>query len=392
VSPPARGPGPLAGLRVIDCSTLIAGPSCARYLGDFGADVVKVERPGVGDASRELFRRDPADGIAYFWKLLSRNKRTIALDLKRPEDLAVMRQLCTDSHVLVENFRPGTLERLGLAPADLLRVNPKLVIVRVTGFGQDGPYASRPGFATLAEAMSGFADLNGEPDGPPQLPPIAITDEVAGLAGAFAAMVALHSGVGQIVDVSLLETLLQMMGPLVSAFVGDGYLQPRLGSSIPYSVPRGTWRTSDGKWVAISTSAQTVARRVLLLLGLSDDDRFQTVEGRVRHRLDLDAALATWIGQRTQTEVLDAFAEVEAAAGPVYDISDVVRDPHVRARGALVEVDGVVMQGLIARLSATPGLVRWAGRALDRDGAAIRSAARHPSWATSSPVIEPDTG
>jgi len=358
---------PLEDLRVVDASTVLAGPSCARYLADFGADVVKVERPGSGDGTRDMFRRDPADGVTYFWKLLGRGKRTVVLDLKADEGREAMLDLCASADVLVENFRPGTLERLGLGPDVLHERNPDLVITRVTGFGQDGPYAGRAGFATLAEAMSGFASLTGEPDGGPLLPPIALTDEVTGLAAAFATMVAVHSGVGQVVDVNLLESMLQIMGPLVSAAAVEGYEQPRLGAGIPYTVPRGTWRCADGGWVAISTSAESVARRVLDLVGLGDDPTLQTFEGRVAARDRIDARMADWIGQHTQDEVLAAFERAEAACAPVYSMTDVLADPHVRARGAVEVVDGTPMQGLVARLSATPGRVRWAGRPLGAD-------------------------
>ncbi len=209
-------PGPLADLRVVDLATVVAGPGCARYLADFGADVIKVERAGTGDTTRSMGWTHPDDGVTLWWKLAGRNKRSVVADLKDPEDLDRVRRLIDGADVLVENFRPGTLERLGLDPQDLLARNPRLVITRVTGFGQDGPYAQRPGFATLAEAMSGFAAINGEPDGAPLLPPIALTDEVTALTAAFATMVALHSGVGQVVDVNLLESLFQLMGPLAS--------------------------------------------------------------------------------------------------------------------------------------------------------------------------------
>lgn len=359
--------GPLHGMRVIDCSTVVAGPGCARYLADFGADVVKVERPDGGDGVRRMGWIDPRDGESLWWKLMGRGKRCITLDLKSADGLAAMRDLCDGADVLVENFRPGTLERLGLDPADLIARNPKLVVTRVTGFGQDGPYAPRPGFATLAEAMSGFAAVNGEPDGPPLLPPIALTDEVTALAAAFATMVAVHSGVGQVVDVNLLESMLQLMGPLISAWSLLGYRQPRLGSGIPYSVPRGVWQTADGQWVALSTSSESVARRVLALLGVADDARFATNESRVANRQAMDAVVADWIGARPADEVFAAFHAVEAAIAPILTIADIVDDPHVKARGAVVDVDGVPMQGLVARLSATPGRVRWAGRPLGAD-------------------------
>ena len=237
VTDPGPRVGPLRDLRVLDLATVIAGPGAARYLADYGADVLKVERPGVGDSTRGMGTPDPRDGVAFYWKIVARNKRCVTIDLKAEAGRALLLDLVESAQVLVENFRPGTLERLGLGPDVLLARNPGLVILRVTGFGQDGPYAGRAGFATIAEAMSGFAALNGEPEGGPLLPPIALTDEVTALVGAFATMVALHSGVGQVVDVNLLESLFQCMGPLASAFVSTGYLQPRLGSGIPYSVP-----------------------------------------------------------------------------------------------------------------------------------------------------------
>ncbi len=274
-------------------STVLAGPNCARYLADFGADVIKVERPG-GDSLRNMAWRDPRDGEGLWWKLVNRNKRTVVLDVKDEADRAVLLQLVDGAHVLVENSRPGTMERLGLGPDVLLERNPALVMTRVSGFGQDGPYASRPGFATIAEAMSGLAALSGEPDGQPLLPPIALTDEVTGLAAAFATMVALHSGVGQVVDANLLETMFQMMGPLVSLYGITGEQQPRLGAGLPYTVPRGTYRCSDGRWIAVSTSSDSVAARVMGVLGVGDDARFDTFEGRTAHRLELEQIMTDW--------------------------------------------------------------------------------------------------
>ena len=368
---PAPGAQALDGLRVVDCSTVLAGPGCARYLADFGADVIKVERPETGDTTRSMGWRDPRDGITLFWKLLGRGKRTIVLDLKTDEGRETMLALLDGADVLVENFRPGTLERLGLGPDVLLARNPDLVITRVTGFGQDGPYAARPGFATLAEAMSGLAAINGEPDGAPLLPPIALADEVTGIVAAFATMVALHSGVGQVVDVSLLESLFQLMGPLPSLYAVSGELQPRMGAQLPYTVPRNTYRCSDGTWVAVSTSAESVARRVLDLIGHGDDDRLWSFEGRVEHRVALDRWVADWIAERTSAEVIAAFEEAHAACAPVYDMADLAADPHVAARETIVEVDGTPMQGLIAKLSATPGHIRWSGRPLGADQAEV---------------------
>jgi crotonobetainyl-CoA:carnitine CoA-transferase CaiB-like acyl-CoA transferase len=363
----------LHGLRVIDLSTVLAGPNCARYLADFGADVIKVERPDGGDSLRNMAWRDPRDGEGLWWKVVNRNKRNIALDLKSVDDVDVLCGLVEDADVLIENFRPGTLERLGLGPDVLHALNPALVITRVTGFGQTGPYRNRPGFATIAESMSGLAAISGEPGGQPLLPAIALTDEVTAVVAAFATMVALHSGVGQVVDVSLLESLFQLMGPLISLYELTGQMQERLGAGLPYSVPRGTYRCSDGRWVGVSTSSDSVAGRVLTLLGVGDDPRFATFAARMEHREALEAVMTEWCARRTQAEVMEAFTSAEAAIGPVMSMADIAADPHYAAREAIVDVGGTPMQGLIARLSATPGALRWQGRGLDEDGDEIRA-------------------
>ena len=358
---------PLSDLRVVDISTVLAGPNCARYLADFGADVIKVERPNTGDSLRGMAWRDPRDGEGLWWKLVNRNKRNIALDFKNEEDLALLRKLLDDAHVLVENFRPGTLERLGLAPDELLKRNPKLVIVRVSGFGQDGPYASRPGFASIAESMAGLAAVSGDPNGPPMLPAIALTDETTGIAAAFATMVALHSGVGQVVDINLLTTVFQIMGPVISLYKLSGQLQPRLGSGLPYSVPRGVYQCNDGKWVGVSASSDSVAARVMTVLGVGDDTRFATFTGRTENRDELEALMVAWCAQRTRDEVVATLAQADAAVGPVFDMADIATDEHYAARQMIETVGNTPMQGLLASLSHTPGVLRWEGRALDAD-------------------------
>ena len=359
--------GPLADIRVIDLSTVIAGPQCARYFADFGADVIKVERPGVPDTSRNMGWINEADGNALWWKWVGRNKRCIELDLKGEIGKQALLKLIDNAHVLVENFRPGKLEALGLDPDTLVARNPKLVIVRVSGFGQTGPYRDKPGFASIAEALSGFAAINGSPADGPAPPPVALTDDVTGLAAAFAAMVALHSGVGQVVDVNLIESIAQMMGPLMSVYKQTGYLQPQMGSQLPYTVPRGSYKTRDDKWVVISASSDSVGRRVMALLGKGNDDRVQTFAGRIEHRDEVHKAMQTWVGEHTQAEVIDAFDKAQAAVAPVYTMADIDADPHYQYRKSFQEVDGITMQGLVARLSKTPGSIKWSGRAMGAD-------------------------
>ena len=357
--------GPLAGVRVVEMATVLAGPGCGRYLADFGAEVVKIERPPGGDPSRRMGWSMPGDPESMFWRIANRNKRTIVLDLKVEADLARALDLILSADILIENMRPGKLEALGLGPEVLLDRNPKLVVVRVTGFGQTGPYAQRPGFATIAEALSGFAVISGEADGPPLLPPIALTDEVTGIVAAMGAMLALRhaeqSGHGQVVDVSLFESMLQLMGPLPAAFDALGYLQPRMGAGIPYTTPRGTYQCSDGSWIALSATSDSVAGRLMTVLGLGEDQRFDTFRERERNRVELEAHVAAWVSARTQQEVIDTLTDADAAVAPVYSMRDIVADPHVQSRQSLVRVDGILMQGPIVGLSATPGEIRWAG-------------------------------
>ena len=363
---------PLQDLRVIDLSTVLAGPNCARYLADFGADVIKIERPGVGDSLRGMAWRDPRDGTGLWWKLVNRNKRNIALDLKLDADREVFLRLVDNADVLVENFRPGTLERLNIGPEILLKRNKSLVITRISGFGQTGPYKDRPGFASIAESMSGLASISGEPDGPPMLPPIALTDEVTGIVAAFATMVALHSKTGQVVDVNLLETMFQIMGPLISLFMLTGEQQPRLGSQLPYTVPRGVYQCNDGKWVGVSASSDTVAARVIGVLGLGDELRFATFANRVTNREELHGLMVEFCAKRDSKNVLKIFTDAQAAIGPVLSMEDISSDPHFAARQAISIVGSTPMQGLIASLSITPGALRWEGRGLDADGDEIR--------------------
>ncbi|MEJ7795052.1 MAG: CoA transferase [Nocardioides sp.] len=369
--------GPLAGLKVVDAATLFAGPLAATYLGDFGADVVKVEHPDRPDAARG--HGQVKDGQGLWWKTLGRNKRTVTINLKHPAGATTMRRLLAEADVLVENFRPGTLESWGLGPDVLLADNPGLVIARVTAFGQFGPYAGRPGFGSLAEAMSGFAAVTGEPDGPPTLPPFGLADGIAALATAYAVMAALRhrdaTGDGQVVDLAIIEPILMMLGAPLTAYDQLGYVQPRTGNRSVNNAPRNVYRTRDGEWLAVSTSSQSIAERVLRMVGRADlveEAWFATGGQRAVHADELDMAVGGWIAERDRDEVVAAFEEAHAAVGPVYDVRGVLSDPQYQARGTALTVQDddlgpLVMQNVLFQLSATPGQVRWSGRAPGAD-------------------------
>ncbi|MDQ1011393.1 crotonobetainyl-CoA:carnitine CoA-transferase CaiB-like acyl-CoA transferase [Streptomyces sp. V4I23] len=363
---------PLAGLRVLDLATLFAGPLSATLLGDFGAEVIKVEHPTRPDPSRG---HGPAkDGVGLWWKVLGRNKRNVTLDLSTPGGRATLLRLARTADVVVENFRPGTLEKWGLGWEELNEANPRLVLTRVTGFGQFGPYSRRPGFGTLAEAMSGFAAATGEPDGPPTLPPFGLADSVAALATAYAVMTALAArtttGRGQVVDMAIIEPILAVLGPQLLWYDQLGYVQPRTGNRSRNNAPRNIYRTADGSWLAVSTSAQSVAERVMHLVGrpeLVDEPWFATGSGRAEHADLLDAAVGGWIARHTRADAVAAFEKAEAAIAPVYDIRDIVSDPQYQALGTITEVPDpelgpLRMQNVLFRLSDTPGAIRWAGR------------------------------
>jgi crotonobetainyl-CoA:carnitine CoA-transferase CaiB-like acyl-CoA transferase len=341
-------------------------------LGDYGAEVVKVEHPQRPDPARG--HGPSKDGAGLWFKALARNKRLVTLDLSKPAGADLVLRLAERSDVVLENFRPGTLERWGVGWDELSAINPGLVLARVSGFGQTGPYAARPGFGTLAEAMSGFAALNGEPDGAPLLPPLALADGVAALATAFAVLAALRArdetGRGQVVDTSLVEPLLTLLGPQVTAYDLLGELQPRTGNRSSHNAPRNVYATADGSWVAVSASATSIAARVLRLVGrpdLVEETWFATGAGRAAHVDEIDEAVAAWIGERGRDDVLEAFEAAEAAIAPVYDARDVLADPQLAAVGAIATVDddelgSLRMPNVISRLSETPGKVRHAGR------------------------------
>lgn len=374
--------GPLDGLTVIDCSTILAGPLTCQILGDFGADVIKVEHPSKPDGMRG---HGPAvDGEGIWWKEVARNKRTVAIDLSHDDGAELLLQLVERADVLVENFRPGTLERWGLGWDVLHARNPRLILLRVTGFGQEGPYASRPAFGTLVEAMSGFAHLTGQPDGPPTLPAFGLADSIAGIAGASAVSMALYhrdvtGGEGQVIDLSLLEPIMTAVGPGPTVYDRTGAIGTRTGNRSQNNAPRNLYRTSDDHWVAVSTSADAIARRVMELVGrpeIADEPWFATGTGRAAHVELLDGIVGSWIAARTRDEVMDAFSAAGAAVAPVYSAADLVEDPQVNAREMLTRVSdpglGELLQhNVLFRMSKTPGSIRSTGRSHGADTDAI---------------------
>jgi crotonobetainyl-CoA:carnitine CoA-transferase CaiB-like acyl-CoA transferase len=358
--------GPLDGIRVLDLTRLVAGNMLSLQLADFGADVIKVEPPS-GDPLRDW--RD--GGQELHWKTYARNKRSIVLNFRHAGAKAALLRLATTADVFIENFRPGTLEQMQLGPTVLLETNPGLIVVRLSGFGQTGPYAPLPGFGTLVEAMSGFAARTGFPDREPVLPPLALADMIAGLYGAFAVMTALRArdrgGQGQIVDLSLLEAMFSVLGPEAAIYRQTGVVKERTGSGSKTSAPRNVYRCQDGRYVALSGSTEAMARRIFAVIGRSDmiaDARFSSNSARVQHRALVDAAVGGWFAARTREDALQAMREAGVTAGPVYTIADAMADVHFRERRIVVDVEdaelGVVpMHNIVPRLSSSSGVWRW---------------------------------
>jgi crotonobetainyl-CoA:carnitine CoA-transferase CaiB-like acyl-CoA transferase len=370
-------PGPLAGIRVLDLGTVYAAPITAMMLGDFGADVLKIEHPRGDPARSHGYSKD---GHGLWWKVIARNKRAITLNLSHPDGRELLERLVADADVVVENFRPGVMEKWGLGPGRLHEINPGLVILRVTGFGQFGPYAKRRAFGTLAEAMTGFAHQTGQPDGPPTLPPFGLADGVTGLAGTIAVLLALfrrttNGGQGQVLDVSLLEPLLTILGPGPSAYDQLEIVPGRHGNRSLNNAPRNTYRTRDGRWVAISASATSIAERVMRLVGRPDiaaQPWFGSARERVRHGDQLDDIVAHWIRVRDLDDVISAFQDAGAAIAPIYDIEQLMNDPQVEALDAITTVrdedlGALRMQNVMFRLSESPGAIRFTGRRLGQD-------------------------
>jgi crotonobetainyl-CoA:carnitine CoA-transferase CaiB-like acyl-CoA transferase len=373
--PPATlpdAPAPLEGVRVLDLSSLYAGPWIATNLADHGADVIKVEHPNGDEARRWGMSKGD---VPLWWKVISRNKRLVALDLHKPEDRDVVRRLSARADVLIENFRPGRLESWGLGYEELSADNPGLVMVRVTGFGQTGPRRQDPGFGTLAEAFSGFAHMTGAPDGPPTLPPFGLADGIASAVGTSATMMALYwrdtrGGTGQVIDLSLYEPLFSLLGPQVVEYTQTGRVQQRQGNRSPRTAPRNAFQTRDGHYVVLSAGTQQIANRVFTAIErpeLAEDSRFGTPAARREHSNEIDALVAEWMSAHDLEDVLDVFARNEAPIAPVYDTSQIVADPHYLARETIValpdpDLGEVVMQNTLPRMSRTPGRIRHTGR------------------------------
>lgn len=369
--------GPLVGLRVLDLATIYAGPLTAMLLGDFGADVIKVEHPR-GDPLRT--HGPERDGHGLWWKVLARNKRAITLNLSTPGGQETLRALAAKSDVVIENFRPGTMERWNLGYNQLSAGNPGLIMLRVTGFGQFGPYAQRPGFGTLAESMSGFATITGQPGQPPTLPPFGLADGISGLAGAIAALLALYyrdarGGRGQVVDLAIIEPILTILGAQPTIYDQLGIIQERTGNRSGNNAPRNTYKTRDGRWVAVSTSADSIAARVLELVGHPEVVAlpwFKTGRDRALHADELDDMVGTWVGERDAKDVSRLFEAAGAAVAPVYDIAQIMEDPQFRALGSIIQIPDedlgmLKMQNVMFRMLDTPGRVRFPGRRIGQD-------------------------
>jgi formyl-CoA transferase len=357
---------PLDGVRVLDVSRLVAGNTLTQVLADFGAEVIKIEPP-AGDTLRAW----QVNGVPTNWKLYGRNKKSLGLELRKPEARELLLKLLPSAALFIESFRPGTLEDMGLAPTRLLERNPRLVVVRISGWGQDGPYRRRPGFGTLVEGMSGFASMNGFPDREPVLPPIYLADSMAGLYGAAGAMIALRTaeaegGRGQVVDLPLFDPLFAVLGPQAANYRLTGKPKPRTGNRSTNAAPRNAYRCKDGKYVGLSASIQKMAERVFRAIGrpdLVDNPRYRTNADRVKHAGELDALIGAFVAQRTQAENVAYFEQAEVTIGPIYDISQIVEDPHVIAREILADypdpdMGAFPMHHVVPRLAGTPGAIR----------------------------------
>lgn len=362
----------LAGTRVIDISNFLAAPLASMFLADFGAEVIKVERPGLGDEVRRW--GEVKNGVGLYYKAVNRGKKSVTADLRTPFGVEVVKRLAKEADILVENYRPGTLEKWGLGPDVLREINPGLIVLRVSGFGQTGPHRRRPGFGTIAEAYAGYVYISGQPDGPPLLPGFGLADSTTGLMGAYLASIALHekrrSGRGQVIDLALYETLLTLLGPQVVNYDQLGIIQERAGSRLPFTAPRNIYRTRDGKFISVGGSAQSIFERICTALEVPElvsDPRFKDNRARLHNVDALDDALQAAIGRFDRQELMDRFIELEAAISPVNNVEDVLLDEHVAARENIVALEDeelgapLRMQNVVGKLSRTPGAIRHTG-------------------------------
>ena len=367
--------GPLSGLRVLDLSIIVAGGTASSLLADFGAEVVKIERPGTGDPLRNW---GPfANGVSLWWKVHSRNKKSITLNLGVPEGQNLLKELAAKTDILIEGFRPGAMERWGLGPDDLQAVNPKLVMLRYSGFGQSGPYKDRPGFGTIAECMSGFVGMTGFQDTPPVLPPIPLADEIAGVFGAMAGMMALYhrdasinsSAKGQVVDVSLFEPLFRLCIPHITMFDMLGINRERVGNDFPDAAPRSLYKTADNQWLGLSATSQSTFEGLAKAMGMEDlleRTEFKDNAARLENRESLNDELNRWLGQRNLKETMDQLIPAGGVVGPVYDAAQIMEDPHFHSRQDIIDIDDpelgqTKMLGVVPKFSETPGAVEHAG-------------------------------
>jgi len=366
------GPGPLAGVKVIEMGQLLAGPFCGQLLADYGADVIKIEPPGVGDPLR-VWGRELVDGEGYWWPIAGRGKRSITVNLREEDGQQLVRELAAEADIVLENFRPGTMERWNLGYEDLKKINPAVIMVRVSGFGQTGPYASRPGYAAVGEALGGLRYVMGDPARPPSRAGISIGDSLAAMFAALGALSALHqvrlTGQGQVVDSSIYESVLAVMESIIPEYVFEGFIRERTGPYLPNIAPSNIYQSKDEDWVIIAANQDSLFKRLTVAMGqpeLATDPRYADHVSRGHHQVELDERIAAWARTKTTEELLEILEEHAVAFGPVYRVPEMLEDPQFQARDSIVRVPHPVlgdfpMQNIAPRFSGTPAEIRWVG-------------------------------